>query len=113
MSAAQICNSSSIALNRRGPRRKRQRSALCASVAAGPKPPGRLSLKRHSAANGCASKIKKGKRQQPHQLQMKTIFKKNNPKASSARPRAERRHTELSHRPFDQVAYAAALEVLG
>jgi len=44
---------------------------------------------------------------------MKTIFKKNNPKASSARPRAERRHTELSHRPFDQVAYAAALEVLG
>jgi hypothetical protein len=44
---------------------------------------------------------------------MKSIFKKINPKAISARPSAERRQSEPPHRPFDQVAYAAALEVLG
>jgi hypothetical protein len=44
---------------------------------------------------------------------MKTIFKKTNPKTPYARPGVERRHTELSRRAFDAVAYAAALEVLG
>jgi hypothetical protein len=42
---------------------------------------------------------------------MKMIFK--NTKTASARPRAERRQSEPAHRPFDKVAYAAVLEVLG
>jgi hypothetical protein len=44
---------------------------------------------------------------------MKTIFKKTHPKTRSSRPSVERRHSEIPHRAFDAVAYAAALEVLG
>jgi hypothetical protein len=44
---------------------------------------------------------------------MKMIFKKNQPKRTSPRPSAERRESERSFRPFDEVAYAAALEIMG
>jgi hypothetical protein len=44
---------------------------------------------------------------------MKIKFKKNYLQATSALPSADRRHSEPSRRAFDQVAYAAALEVLG
>jgi hypothetical protein len=44
---------------------------------------------------------------------MKNMFKKKYPKATSALSSADVRHHEPSRRAFDQVAYAAALEVLG
>ena len=44
---------------------------------------------------------------------MKIISKRTNPKANSGNAGAYRRQSELLHRPFDEVAYAAALEVLG
>ncbi|HVE01339.1 MAG TPA: hypothetical protein VNB78_06560 [Sphingomicrobium sp.] len=44
---------------------------------------------------------------------MKTIFKKNKPGAIPGCSGAERRHSDPLQRAFDQVAYAAALEVLG
>jgi len=86
---------------------------MCASLAAGPKLPGPPSRTRLSAVNGCASKIKRGRRRRPHRFQMKMIFKKNQPKRASQRPSAERRESERSFRPFDKVAYAAALEIMG
>jgi hypothetical protein len=82
-------------------------------VAAGPKLLGPLWRTRPSAANGCASKIKRGKRQKPHRFQMKMIFKKNQPKRASLRASAERRESEEYFRPFDKVAYAAVLEIMG
>jgi hypothetical protein len=84
-----------------------------ASVAASPKLPDPLSRTRPSATNGCASKIKRGKRLKPHRFQMKMIFKKNQTKRASLRPSAGRRQSEQSFRPFDKVAYAAVLEILG
>jgi hypothetical protein len=86
---------------------------MSASVAAGPKLPGPLSRTRPSAANGCASKIKRGKRLKPHRFQMKMIFKKNQPKRACLRASAERREYKKSFRPFDKVAYAAVLEIIG
>jgi hypothetical protein len=44
---------------------------------------------------------------------MKMIFKKNQPKRATPRPSAERRESEQSFRPFDKVAYAAVLEIMG
>jgi hypothetical protein len=44
---------------------------------------------------------------------MKMIFKKNQPKRASLRASAERRESEESFRPFDKVAYAAVLEIMG
>ena len=64
-----------------------------------------------SVANDCASKIKRGKRQQPYRCSMKMTFKKKNPNATSALRRAGQRSCEPLR--FDKVAYAAALEVLG
>ena len=46
----------------------------------------------------------------PHRIQMKIV--KTKLQALSERPRAPR-HTRQLQRSFDQVAYAAALEVLG
>jgi len=86
---------------------------MCANVAAGPKPPGPPSQTRLSAVNGYASKIKREKRRKPHRLQMKMILKKNQPTRASLRPSAERRESEQCFRPFDKVAYAAVLEIMG
>jgi hypothetical protein len=44
---------------------------------------------------------------------MQMLFKKNQPKRTSPRPSAERRESEQSFRPFDKVAYAAVLEIMG
>jgi len=44
---------------------------------------------------------------------MKMIFKKNQPKRTFPRPSGERREFEQSFRPFDKVAYAAVLEIMG
>jgi hypothetical protein len=46
-------------------------------------------------------------------LQMKMILKKNQPTRASLRPSAERRESEQCFRPFDKVAYAAVLEIMG
>ena len=47
----------------------------------------------------------------PHQIQMKIM--KTKFQALPERPHSPQRHTRQLHRPFDRVAYAAALEVLG
>ena len=47
----------------------------------------------------------------PRQIQMKIV--KTHFQALPERPRALQRHTRKLQCPFDRVAYAAALEVLG
>jgi hypothetical protein len=44
---------------------------------------------------------------------MKMIFTKNQPKRASLRPGAERRESKRTFPPFDKVAYAAVLEIMG
>jgi hypothetical protein len=80
--------------------RCRRSEAACSSLA-------------EKAQRGERLRLKNGRRRQPRQSQMKITFKKNYPQATSAPPSADRRHSEPSGRAFNQVAYAAALEVLG